>query len=381
MLEENTQHTDRAELYIGLLKEAVRKDMRETHSPLRLWCHCAERRAQIFNLTAKNIFQLEGQNPHLATFGEMGDISNLCQFGWYEWCYFRQHTAGFPQMQEELGRCLGPAKNEGNEMCQWVLQMNGEIVPRRSLRRLRAEEISVTNEAESRKEAQFDEAITKRLGDSFSASPMPTPSQVDGEDNDFVYIPYEDDVEVSAATPAADLFDASGKPVDRQSMTDMLINAEVLLPQGEKMQMAKVVRRTVDENGKVIGTFDNNPILNSMIYECEFPDGVTKQYAANIIAENILQSVDNQGYSSHALDSIVDCKKDGSAVTKENAYITSKRGVRSLRQTTIGWNFQVRWKDGTQQWIPLKILKESNPVDIAEFVKSRGIADEPARNC
>ena len=58
-------------------------------------------------------------------------------------------------------------------------------------------------------------------------------------------------VEVSAATPAADLFDASGKPVDRQSMTDMLINAEVLLPQGEKMQMAKVVRRTVDENGKV----------------------------------------------------------------------------------------------------------------------------------
>ena len=113
--------------------------------------------------------------------------------------------------------------------------------------------------------------------------------------------------------------------------------------------MAKVVRRTVDENGKVIGTFDNNPILNSMIYECEFPDGVTKQYAANIIAENILQSVDSQGYSSHALDSIVDCKKDGSAVTKENAYITSKQGVCSLRQTTIGWNFQVRWKDGTQQ--------------------------------
>ena len=64
---------------------------------------CAERRAQIFNLTAKNLFQLEGQNPHLATFGEMGDISNLCQFGWYEWCYFRQHNAGFPQMQDENG--------------------------------------------------------------------------------------------------------------------------------------------------------------------------------------------------------------------------------------------------------------------------------------
>ena len=375
VLEENTQHADRAELYIGLLKEAIRKDTREMHSPLRLWCYCAERRSQIFNLTAKNLFQLEGQNPHLATFGEMGDISNLCQFGWYEWCYFRQHTAGFPQMQEELGRCLGPAKNEGNEMCQWVLQRNGEIVPRRSLRRLRAEEISVTNESEARKRAQFDDSITKRWGDSFTAAPIQAPPE---DANDFEYIPYEDEVEISAPTPAADLFDASGKPVDRQSMTDMLINAEVLLPQGEEMQMAKVVRRTVDENGKLIGTFDKNPVLNSMIYECEFPDGVTKQYAANIIAENILQSVDNQGYSSHVLSSIVDCRKDGSAVTKDKAYITSKRGVRSLRQTTIGWHFKVCWKDGTQQWIPLKILKESNPVDIAEFVKSRGIADEPA---
>ena len=113
--------------------------------------------------------------------------------------------------------------------------------------------------------------------------------------------------------------------------------------------MTKVVRWTVDEHGKVIGTFDKNPILNSMIYECEFPDGITKQYAANIIAENILQSVDSQGYSSHELHSIVDCKKDGSVVTKDNAYITSKRGVCSLRQTTIGWKFQVRWRDGTKQ--------------------------------
>ena len=40
-------------------------------------------------LTSNNLFQLEGQNPYMATLGEMGDISNLCQFGWYEWVYFR----------------------------------------------------------------------------------------------------------------------------------------------------------------------------------------------------------------------------------------------------------------------------------------------------
>jgi hypothetical protein len=129
VLEEGTQASNRAELYVGLIKEGIRKDMREQNSPLQLWCFCAERRAAIFTLTAKNLFQLQGQNPYL-TLGEMGDISNLCNFKWYEWVYFRQDTAQFPYLGEQLGRCLGPTKNEGNEMCQWVLQQNGQIVPR-----------------------------------------------------------------------------------------------------------------------------------------------------------------------------------------------------------------------------------------------------------
>ena len=86
ILEERTQHADLAEFYIGLLKEAIRKDLRETHAPTKLWCYCAERRAAISNLTAKNMFQLQEQNPHSMTLGENGDISNLCQCGWYEGC-------------------------------------------------------------------------------------------------------------------------------------------------------------------------------------------------------------------------------------------------------------------------------------------------------
>ena len=34
-------------------------------------------------------------------------------------------------------------------------------------------------------------------------------------------------------------------------------------------------------------------------------------------------------------------------------------------------------KDGTSTWLPLKILKESNPVDIAEYVTLLGLADKP----
>ena len=36
---------------------------------------------------------------------------------------------------------------------------------------------------------------------------------------------------------------------------------------------------------KVVGSFSENPMLNTLVYECEFPDGTPKEYAANIIAE------------------------------------------------------------------------------------------------
>ena len=74
-LEEGTPWPNKAELYIGLIKEAVRKDMREMNSPLCLWDYCIERRARINNLTAKNAFKLHGSTPHTVSTGDEGDIS------------------------------------------------------------------------------------------------------------------------------------------------------------------------------------------------------------------------------------------------------------------------------------------------------------------
>jgi len=49
-----------------------------------------------------------------------------------------------------------------------------------------------------------------------------------------------------------------------------------------------------------------------------------------------------------------------------------------MHHTTCGWKILVLWKDRSGQWIPLKDLKESHPVEIAVFAKTRGITDEPA---
>jgi hypothetical protein len=80
VLEEGTPWANRAELYIGLLKESVRKDMRESNSPLSFWDYCCERQARIHNLTAKDALRLHGTNLHTATLIEEGDISNICQY-------------------------------------------------------------------------------------------------------------------------------------------------------------------------------------------------------------------------------------------------------------------------------------------------------------
>ena len=87
--------------------------------------------------------------------------------------------------------------------------------------------------------------------------------------------PYEDDVKVLPFAPEADLLDAAGKPFEVRSVADALINAEVMLPNGVSMAIAKVVRRGIDENGRMIGTFDTNPLLNTLMYECKFDDGTT----------------------------------------------------------------------------------------------------------
>ena len=82
-LEETTQWDKLADKYIGLTKESVRKDMRYSDSPMVLWDYCAERRVRINNLTARKLFQLQGQNPYMVTMGEEGDISNICMFKWF----------------------------------------------------------------------------------------------------------------------------------------------------------------------------------------------------------------------------------------------------------------------------------------------------------
>jgi hypothetical protein len=374
-LEAETQWANRAELGVGLIKESTRKDLRDSGSPIVLWDYCMERRALIYNVTSKKLFQLHGSNPHTVTFGTQADISNFCNFGWYEWVYYRDQSASYPFQKECLGRCLGPAKNEGNVMANWILTQRGQVIPRRSIRRLTKDESSGSNEVEAAKRAAYTADITSRLGDSVKLPRTPLPHQIEPDWN---VEPYGDDETPTNEPFEADLVDAGGRPLMLTSLTDALINSEVLLDKDDSTAIARVVRRAVNSQGKVIGAWDANPVLNTLVYECEFDDGTVKEYSANTIASNIYEEGDADGFSSALLHTIVDHKSSGEAIKMTDKYYHTKTGTRRMRQTTVGWSFLVQWSDGTRQWIDLKLLKESNPVQVGEYVISRGIQDEPA---
>jgi hypothetical protein len=96
------------------------------------------------------------------------------------------------------------------------------------------------------------------------------------------------------------------------------------------------MRCAVDANGVVIGTFNKNPLLNTILYEYEFGDGTTKEYAANTIASNIYMELDANGFLSLFLYQLIDHKQSGKAFSMADKYFVTKSGTKCIHQTMVG---------------------------------------------
>jgi hypothetical protein len=113
------------------------------------------------------------------------------------------------------------------------------------------------------------------------------------------------------------------------------------------------------------------------MYTVKFPDGKEAEYDANIITDNMLSMRDEEGNQYLLMNHIVDHNKEENAVPKKDAFIWIC-GRKYPRKTSKGWKLCVEWKDGTTSWVPLSTLKESNPVEMAEYAVAHELSDEPA---
>ena len=119
-------------------------------------------------------------------------------------------------------------------------------------------------------------------------------------------------------------------------------------------------------------------MLDSREYEVELEDGTTDKYFANIIAENLWTQCDDEGREFWVLKEITDHRKNARAMSKDDGYITKPGGLKVPKKTTVGWQLLAEWTDGTTQWLDLKDLKDSNPIELAEYAIANKISQEPA---
>ena len=75
---------------------------------------------------------------------------------------------------------------------------------------------------------------------------------------------------------------------------------------------------------------------------------------------------------------IVDHKKDHTAIPISEGKSRSYNVNEIPKVTTRGWKLLVEWRDGQTSWIDQKYLKESYPIEVAEYAVANHIVEEPA---
>jgi hypothetical protein len=363
---------NRAEGEIREVKRLAGRWMIKAKSPRRLWDYCIELASIVRSHTAHDLYKLQGQVPETVMMGQTADISFICEFKWYAWVYYNESTANFPEERVVLGRYLGPTEPEsGSVMTAKILKDNGQVIRRNTFRHIRLEEYD-TEECKTAR-SKFDTIIETRLGEALTEKDISPEFTVAAVTPEFEV--YEDDDR--EVTPTMDIDDIVGIDDYNPDKYEGYITSQVLLPKGDEFQLGTVIKRTTDADGKPVGKSDENPILDTRVWDVEFGDGQVLEYASNIIAENLYSQVDNEGCRVVLMDSIVDHKKEPSATSKDDEFVVVN-GKQCRRKTTKGWKLCVQWKDGSTSWEPLAKLKESNPVEVAEYAVAHKISSEPA---
>ena len=366
-LEPHSQWGNSAESSIRELKRGSARKMLKQRSPKVLWDHCLVLESMIRSHTANGSLVLEGQVPETYMTGETADVSEFAEFEWYQWVRFRDTTVAYPNDKRVLGRYLGPSEDVGPAMATKILKQNGQVMVRTTFARLEQDEIDSPEHKKER--ADFDAEIETRLGDHAKPADFPDAADPVAVNETLAFDLYEDEEQEAQRAPDRDDLDDTD--------FDQYLQAEVTLPKGSLMQTGTVKRRKLDHVGHKVGKSNKNAILDTREYVVEFSDGTEAEYSANVIAENMYAQCDFDGNQYLLLEAIVDHKTDGHAVEKADGNVTHN-GRTTKRKTTKGWHLCIQWKDGSTSWERLAEVKESNPVQAAEYAKARGIHDEPA---
>ena len=102
-------------------------------------------------------------------------------------------------------------------------------------------------------------------------------------------------------------------------------------------EFVRVPKRLNNAEGRPIGVANDNPILDTRMYEFEYSDGYKTILAANTISGNLFAQVDVKGNRHVLSEDITDHRTDGKEVKQQDAFTTNSRGVWRRRETEVVW--------------------------------------------
>ena len=371
------------DIEIRELRKRTHDKLASKNAPRRLWDWCLQHQAHVRQMLPRD--QLNGRTAMEHVTGKTPDISELCDFDFYDLVWY--HPGPHPNFGDEirkLGRWLGIAHRIGSELCYWILTKDGNVIAETTVQHVTREDMQ--EDAIKTQVHAFNTAVIERLDDANFVLEHNEArfTLLDEYENDYDLPQWDpayggnDPTDEEYGASPDNMPDADDLDIDT---FDKYIGARVILDDREKdggnlatKPIGTVTGRSSDAYGNPIGRAHKNPMLDTREFDIELENGEMEKILANKIAENLYSQLDDEGRDILAFRGIIDHKSDKSAVSKEKGLDNRDKP----KITTRGWKILVEWKDETSTWMNMKDVKEANPVELAEYALANGIDDEPA---
>ena len=90
---------------------------------------------------------------------------------------------------------------------------------------------------------------------------------------------------------------------------------------GYRPEFSRVQKRLKEANWRPICVANDNPILDSIMYEVEYRDGYVATMVANVIYGNLFSQVGQEGNIFVLIESIINTRTDGTKNLQQDVFV------------------------------------------------------------
>jgi len=353
-MEAYKSHQNYAENGVLAIKFKSAKIMEQQGVPKRLWDHVFLYASTLSNRTATKNPRLEGRTPYEYIFGHTPDISTLITFTFYDHVFYYDSIHRFPEPRRLVGRWLGPSKTLATDLVYKVLTISGNVIHTSGVEPIRVIDKDQTAIQHLIKEYDvkihlklpFVHVDIKELFDIGDVDELSFDIEYvidNASDLERDNVKDIDEVQSTRRKRAADVADiATGRGVAKVATVDRVVadiatgdilkdtgtdivarsrtqsnysesaaRADIALRSDHGWESAHVCvtgrkGRVSEKIRKKSTSKSSNPLLDDSIYRVDFNDGTSEEITANVIASEIYDSVDYDGFKWLQLEYILD---------------------------------------------------------------------------